>query len=396
MAQYVGVSFKRLGQIYYFLASPFVLSVNDMVLVKTEEGIGFGQIVTLRDTIPPGLDPEAIKPIYRPANQEDMDIGQENHVLAQEAMAFCQECVDRLSLDMKLVEVEIYFDKSKMIFYFTAPGRVDFRELVKELVRTYRTRIELRQIGVRHETQMIGALGNCGQVCCCRRYLRRFETVTIKMAKDQNLFLNPAKISGACGRLLCCLAYEKDSYLDFQNRAPKIGRRYMTAQGPMKTLRTNMFRESVTVLNEVGDEQDFSLDQWHAMLVPDQQPRVVIHEESSMEDIPAELKALQDSDLPGQNKYDKKYGQRNQHTQKRHHKPPHKHPEQKSDLEPQEKKPVHSPKQSQTNEAKSDRATDLPSELRQPSHREKRRKNAVSRKNRTPKATPSQKHGTPK
>jgi len=299
MAQYVGVSFRRQGQIYYFLATPFVLSLHDWVLVKTEEGIGFGEIVALRDTLPEGLDLESIKPIYRPATAEDVEIGRENDELARDARKYCQKSMARMNLDMKLVDVEIYFDKSKMIFYFTAPGRVDFRELVKDLVRNYRTRIELRQIGVRHETQMIGALGNCGQMCCCRRYLRRFEPVTIKMAKDQNLFLNPAKISGVCGRLLCCLAYEKENYADFQRRAPKLGRRYMTTQGPMKTLRANMFRDSVSVLNEVGDELDFSLSDWAAMVLPDQ-PRMTTRDDAP-EEVPAELVALMDPELRDKN-----------------------------------------------------------------------------------------------
>ena len=149
MAQYAGVSFKRHGQIYFFTTSPFVLNMRDRVLVKTEEGIGFGEVMSLRDTLPEGLDAGTLKPIYRPATQEDLDIWQENQELAGESKKFCQQCVSRFGLDMKLVDVEIYFDKSKMIFYFTAPGRVDFRELVKDLVRAYRTRIELRQIGVR-------------------------------------------------------------------------------------------------------------------------------------------------------------------------------------------------------------------------------------------------------
>jgi len=307
MAQYVGVSFRRQGQIYFFVATPFVLSLHDMVLVKTEEGIGFGEIVALRDDLPEGLDPETVKPIYRPATAEDIEIGRENQDLAKDARKYCQQSVARMNLDMKLVDVEIYFDKSKMIFYFTAPGRVDFRDLVKELVRNYRTRIELRQIGVRHETQMIGALGNCGQMCCCRRYLRRFEPVTIKMAKDQNLFLNPAKISGVCGRLLCCLAYEKENYSDFQHRAPKLGRRYMTTQGPMKTLRANMFRDSVSVLNEAGEELDFSLSDWAAMVLPDQQ-RTAVHEDSS-DDVPAELAALMDPEVRNQaNRQDRRPG----------------------------------------------------------------------------------------
>jgi cell fate regulator YaaT (PSP1 superfamily) len=312
MAQYAGVSFKRHGQIYYFLTTPFVLKMHDRVLVKTEEGIGFGQIVLLRDILPEGMDAETLKPIYRPATQEDLDIWVENQELAKEAKKFCRSCVNRIGLDMKLVDVEIYFDKSKMIFYFTAPGRVDFRELVKDLVREYRTRIELRQIGVRHETQMLGALGNCGEICCCRRYLRRFEPVTIKMAKDQNLFLNPAKISGVCGRLLCCLAYEKDNYVDFQNRTPRLGRTYMTTQGPMKTLRTNMFRDSVSVVNEAGEEQDFSLDEWDAMLLPDQS-RPPVQEEPNGE-VSSELEALEDPEV------------RSDYRSRRGPKPPHNKP----------------------------------------------------------------------
>ena len=163
---------------------------------------------------------------------------------------------------MKLVDVEVLLDKSKMIFYFTAPTRIDFRELVKDLVREYRTRIELRQIGVRHETQMLGALGNCGMVICCRRYLKNFAPVTIKMAKEQNLFLNPAKISGICGRLLCCLSYEQDTYDAFHSLAPKIGKRYTTDSGVLKVIRTNMFKNIVVVLNEQGQEQEIDVDEW--------------------------------------------------------------------------------------------------------------------------------------
>lgn len=269
MGRYLGVAFRRGGQIYYFASAPFVLQVRDWVLVKTEEGIGFGQIVLIKDELPPGLDPEAVKPIYRPATAEDFQIVAENQQRAAEAKAICQQAIARLGLEMKLVDVDVSFDRSKMLFYFTAPGRVDFRELVKDLVRTFRTRIELRQIGVRHETQMLGALGNCGMVCCCRRFLRRFEPVTIKMAKDQNLFLNPAKISGACGRLLCCLAYETENYAEFQRRLPKIGRRYRTVQGVVKTLRANMFRDTVTVLTDDGDELDIPLEQWPTMVLPD-------------------------------------------------------------------------------------------------------------------------------
>jgi hypothetical protein len=185
--------------------------------------------------------------------------------LAREAIRHCRQCINERNLDMKLVDVEILQDRSKMIFFFTAPGRIDFRELVKDLVKAYRTRIELRQIGVRHETQMIGAIGNCGQMCCCARFIRKFQPVTIKMAKEQNLFLNPSKISGMCGRLLCCLAYEQGTYEEFQRRCPKIGKKYQTSQGPMKILRSNLFREALSVYTENGEEKEMTLDEWRAI-----------------------------------------------------------------------------------------------------------------------------------
>lgn len=198
----------------------------------------------------------------RLANEEEITKALNNETLIEQATVFCKTCIRKHELDMKLVDVEVLLDKSKMIFYFTAPTRIDFRELVKDLVREYRTRIELRQIGVRHETQMLGALGNCGMVICCRRYLKNFAPVTIKMAKEQNLFLNPAKISGICGRLLCCLSYEQDNYDLFHKIAPKIGKTYMTDKGLLKVLRTNMFKNIACVLNEQGQEEEINVDDW--------------------------------------------------------------------------------------------------------------------------------------
>jgi cell fate regulator YaaT (PSP1 superfamily) len=266
MGHVVGVKFRDQGQVYYFDARPYVVNVGDVVLVKTDEGLGLGHVVDQRSAPPADLTEDELKPIFRLATPEDLKEQEENKKLAREAFAHCRECIAAHKLEMKLVDVEVYFDRSKMVFYFTAPGRIDFRELVKDLVRAYRTRIELRQIGVRHETQMLGAMGNCGQVCCCRRFLRKFEPVTIKMAKDQNLFLNPAKISGVCGRLLCCLAYEKDTYADFQKRVPRMGKRFNTSLGPMKTLRSNLFRDSVIVLTEDHQEREVSLDEWHEIV----------------------------------------------------------------------------------------------------------------------------------
>jgi len=207
-----------------------------------------------------------LQAIYRLAVPADVEAHAENRRLSRRAFSFCRGCISQQELDMKLVDVEVLHDRSKMIFYFTAPNRIDFRELIKSLVREFHTRIELRQIGVRHETQMIGALGNCGQVCCCRRFLRKFAPVTIKMAKEQNLFLNPAKISGICGRLLCCLSYEQKGYEEFHKQCPKIGKRIQTAIGNVKVLRANFFKKSISVWVEEAGEREFTLDEWKELV----------------------------------------------------------------------------------------------------------------------------------
>ncbi|WP_362926594.1 regulatory iron-sulfur-containing complex subunit RicT [Desulfonatronospira sp.] len=266
MAHIAGVKFRDQGQIYFFQASPFVVQPGDAVMVKTQEGLGLASVVQVKDTLPEGFVLEDLKPIFRLANEEDFKVQEENRELGREAFAYCRKCLAEHNLDMKLVDVEVFFDRSKIVFYFTAPGRVDFRDLVKELVKVYRTRIELRQIGVRHETQMVGALGNCGQVCCCRRFMRQFAPVTIKMAKDQNLFLNPAKISGVCGRLLCCLNFEQPHYAQFQKKLPKMGKRYKCRDGYLRVIRANLFRESLTVMDEEGTEKEIPLQDWTQML----------------------------------------------------------------------------------------------------------------------------------
>jgi len=266
MPSILGLKFRDEGQVYYFDSGPFVVSEGDCVLVKTDEGMGLGRVVAVREQPPQNLKVDEIKTIYRIATDEDLAAQEANREQAREAFRFCKQCIENRGLDMKLVDVEVYFDRSKIIFYFTAPCRIDFRDLVKDLVRNYRTRIELRQIGVRHETQMIGAVGNCGQVCCCRRFLRKFAPVTIKMAKEQNLFLNPAKISGICGRLLCCLNFEQVNYEDFHEKCPKIGKKFFTGLGQVKVLRANMFRQSLCLLTETGEEKEVSLDEWLQIL----------------------------------------------------------------------------------------------------------------------------------
>jgi len=257
----IGIKFRTYGQIYYF-TSPEPIAVGNSVMVDTERGLGLGTVINTPDKIPEDVKDEKILTILRLAHDEDIEIANKNISMSSEAKIFCKECIRTRKLEMKLIDVEFYFDRSKIIFYFTAPARIDFRELVKDLVKEYRSRIELRQIGVRNETQMIGALGNCGAVCCCRRFLRKFAPVTIRMAKEQNLFLNPAKISGICGRLLCCLSYEQDSYDAFHQCCPKIDKKYSTDQGEMKILRTNIFRNSVIVLSTNNEELEFTLDEW--------------------------------------------------------------------------------------------------------------------------------------
>lgn len=262
----LGIRFRTYGQTYFFTATETTpVSPGDMVVVETEQGIGVGEVLQICESVPPGIDAEQLRPVARMADPEDQAAARSNEELARQAHMFCQDCIRTRKLDMKLVDVEVYHDRSKIVFYFTAPARIDFRELVKDLVREYRSRIELRQIGVRHETQMVGAVGNCGMVCCCRRFLRKFAPVTIRMAKEQNLFLNPAKISGICGRLLCCLSYEQDNYDAFHRNCPRLGKKYQTSQGNMKVLRANMFRNTLSVINENGEEVELSLDDWQAL-----------------------------------------------------------------------------------------------------------------------------------
>lgn len=266
MSHILGIKFRDHGQVYYFDSGPFVVAVGDSVLVQTEQGLGMGKVFLIRDTPPEDGEQQEIKPIFRLPTPEDLEIQRENDLLAREAHAYCRKCIESRALEMKLVDVEVLHDRGKIVFYFTAPGRIDFRELVKDLVKAYHTRIELRQIGVRHETQMLGAIGNCGQMCCCRRFMRKFAPVTIKMAKEQNLFLNPTKISGICGRLLCCLSFEQENYEQFQKKCPRVGKKFSTSLGMVKVLRTNLFRETVTVLDEAGEERELTVDEWSAVV----------------------------------------------------------------------------------------------------------------------------------
>lgn len=248
---------------YFFGEAGF--SPGDYVLAEAPHGQTVAKILTGPMTALPGADGGDLPRIVRGASSQDMEVFHANREIAKKAKSFCKSRIAARKLDMKLVEVEVFHDRSKYVFYFTSPTRIDFRELVKDLVAEYRSRIELRQIGVRHETQMLGAIGNCGQVCCCRHHLRQFAPVTIRMAKDQNLFLNPAKISGICGRLLCCLSYEQETYEEFYKKAPRMGRKYQSDEGVLKVLAVNMFKNTVTYAGEKGGEREVTLDEWQKL-----------------------------------------------------------------------------------------------------------------------------------
>lgn len=254
----------------FFCSGPYVVAADDHVLAHVEGDLFMGRVERVSPMPEPDPDQVAlgreVPVIFRTATADDMARDRENRELSRKAFELCRQCIQERSLDMKLVDVVALFDGGKILFFFTAPSRIDFRELVKDLVRAFRTRIELRQIGARHETQMIGGIGNCGQLVCCQRFLRQFAPSTIKMAKEQNLFLNPAKISGVCNRLLCCLSYEQGNYEEFLAQCPKVGKKFATALGPAKVLRANYFRRSLNVWLDSGGEREIDLEEWFALV----------------------------------------------------------------------------------------------------------------------------------
>lgn len=223
MTEIIGVRFKESGKMYYFSPSGAKLEAGDKVIVETARGVECGSVVMGCRMVEDDKIVPPLKPIIRQATERDLKIVEQNKVKEANAARICQEKIAAHKLDMKLVDVECTFDNNKLLFYFTAENRVDFRELVKDLAAVFRTRIELRQIGVRDEAKMLGGLGVCGRPFCCKTFLGEFQPVSIKMAKEQGLSLNPTKISGTCGRLMCCLKYEQDFYEEAFNTTPKVG-----------------------------------------------------------------------------------------------------------------------------------------------------------------------------
>jgi cell fate regulator YaaT (PSP1 superfamily) len=258
----VGVRFKKAGKIYYFDPAEFNIPNEEFVIVETVRGIEYGKVVISNKTVDEEDVVLPLKKVIRVANQKDKMTVDENKKAATEAYQVCEEKVIEHGLDMKLVDVEYTFDRNKVIFYFTADGRVDFRELVKDLAAIFRTRIELRQIGVRDEAKMLGGIGPCGRMLCCSTFLGDFEPVSIKMAKDQNLSLNPSKISGLCGRLMCCLKYENDEYETAKEALPDIGEPIETPNGLGKVIGLNILERLIQVsLPDLDRVVEYTLDE---------------------------------------------------------------------------------------------------------------------------------------
>jgi cell fate regulator YaaT (PSP1 superfamily) len=250
----VGVRFKKAGKIYYFDPGDLSIQKDEFIIVETVRGVEYGRVVTPRKQVGEKDVVLPLKKVVRIADQKDRLIVEENKTAAKEAYDVCSDKVNEHQLDMKLVDVEYTFDRNKVIFYFTADGRVDFRELVKDLASIFRTRIELRQIGVRDEAKMLGGIGPCGRMLCCSTFLGDFDPVSIKMAKDQNLSLNPTKISGLCGRLMCCLKYENDEYESAKEQLPDLGEMIVTPDGTGKVVGLNIL-ERVMKVDIPGQER---------------------------------------------------------------------------------------------------------------------------------------------
>lgn len=257
MIRVIGVSFRTAGKIYFFDPLQFQINRGEHVIVETARGIEFGTVVSDPKDVPDDKVIQPLKPVLRLATEKDIEQENLNKEKEKDAFKICLGKIAKHKLEMKLIDAEYTFDNNKVLFYFTADGRIDFRELVKDLASVFKTRIELRQIGVRDETKILGGIGICGRELCCHSFLSDFVPVSIKMAKEQNLSLNPTKISGVCGRLMCCLNNEEETYEDLNKRLPNIGDFVTTEDGQKGAVHSvNVLRQQVKVLIEQNDEKE--------------------------------------------------------------------------------------------------------------------------------------------
>ena len=252
----VGVRFRKAGKVYYFDPLEFDIKQGSNVIVETARGVEFGYVVMGIRDLPEEKITQPLKPVLRPATEEDVKTQEANAAREKEAFKVCLEKIRKHNLEMKLIDSEYTFDNNKLLFYFTADGRVDFRELVKDLASVFKTRIELRQIGVRDETKILGGIGVCGRALCCHTYLSEFIPVSIKMAKEQNLSLNPTKISGVCGRLMCCLKNEEEAYEELNSNLPSVGEYVTTSDGLRGEVQsTSVLKQLVKVIVTLDNDE---------------------------------------------------------------------------------------------------------------------------------------------
>lgn len=272
MAEVVGIRFKEVGKVYYFDPDSMKFKRGDKAIVETARGVECGEVAMENREVPEEEIVKPLKRIIRAATEADLKIVAENREKEKKAFDICEQKIRAHKLEMKLVDVEYTFDSSKILFYFTADGRVDFRELVKDLAGVFRTRIELRQIGVRDESKMIGGFGICGRPFCCSSFLGDFQPVSIKMAKEQGLSLNPTKISGTCGRLMCCLKYEQEAYEHLLRHTPKIGAIVETREGRGTVLDNNLLTGMLTIrLDRRPDAAPVVIERHQVKLIRDAQ-----------------------------------------------------------------------------------------------------------------------------
>lgn len=275
MAEVVGIRFKEVGKVYYFDPDGMQFKKGDRAVVETARGVECGEIAMENREVDDNEIVKPLKRIVRPANENDLRVVRENRAKEQKAFSICEEKIRAHNLDMKLVDVEYTFDGGKILFYFTADGRVDFRELVKDLAGVFRTRIELRQIGVRDESKMVGGFGMCGRPFCCSTFLGDFQPVSIKMAKEQGLSLNPVKISGTCGRLMCCLKYEQEAYEHLLRHTPKVGAIVETREGRGTVVENNLLTGMLKIrLDRRPDAAPVVIERHEVKLIRDAQIRV--------------------------------------------------------------------------------------------------------------------------
>ncbi len=256
MVRVVGVRFRPAGKVYFFAPGKYEINAGDKVIVETARGVEFGSVVTGGKEVPDGKGTQPLKPVIRMATKDDIRKEAKNREKEKEAFHICLDKIRKHGLEMKLIDAEYTFDNNKVLFYFTADGRIDFRELVKDLASVFRTRIEWRQIGVRDETKIRGGIGICGRPLCCHTYLTEFAPVSIKMAKEQNLSLNPSKISGVCGRLMCCLTNEEETYEELNSHLPSNGDRVTTPDGLKGEVHSvNVLRQLVKVVVTLDNDE---------------------------------------------------------------------------------------------------------------------------------------------